>query len=352
MQALPCHFDAGYESQAFHSDDRSNSYSPLETRLFYAVQELIDAAQALRLNITLEQWVERRAPSQLNAWLNLCNNNPYRDPDQNIRKRKASEVDNASANDKSAVDHTEFWTGLPANYLTDAEADLREALLDFLHRRMRDDPSMPPAISEIASKKGDARVFRCKVEVLPMSIPFRDWIERRISDEVTAFWDPDRRCTAVRLAQGEECLSKVQRSKPADIPSDVSKQHNDRRGSKPKIQKVKSAWEQQRIDRFIQSLPSNEHTTDELRLREALLDFIGKHEEANPGYPPRISDANGKKEGDSAVRARSQFLPQGVGLGDWVEARMGIELVVAWDHWRECSVFMRADAACDADGRD
>jgi len=181
----------------------------------------------------------------------------------------------------------DFFATLPDDSLTDAEADLRVAVLDFLEARGMDGPvSLGEALKDHA-------VLSAQSALLPSEVPVRQWINRRIGGEVKIEKD----------SKGQWVLNKASfDSAPAQGGSDKK-------------------------EAFFATLPDDSFTQEEEDLRDTLLAFIGSWQNAES---PSLSDAGGDVE---IRRARPAVLPKGcqVSLKDWIERRIGGEIELAMD---------------------
>jgi len=175
----------------------------------------------------------------------------------------------------------EFFGNLPTDRHSDAEADLRQALLAHLE-------SAPEAVplSEVTA----GAVARCQAALLPAEVPLRMWIDHRIGGEVET------------LKDGAGRLVLQLRDRKAD-----AEPGRDREALK---------------EQFFSSLPADGFTPDEEQLREALLDILRGWKAAEL---PTLSFAGG----DARVRkCRAKVLTKGapVTLRDWIDRRIGGEV--------------------------
>lgn len=151
-------------------------------------------------NVPLKEWVERRASlefalesSPKGQWVIRyigepadqgdfqpedapAEEAPYEDEAKRAEKQEKKE-----AEDLARIEQREQWFGeLPTDSLNDAEADLRQALVDFIDRWNRSNDS-PPTLSNAGSDEG---VRKGRAGCLPKFVSLRDWIESRIGGEM------------------------------------------------------------------------------------------------------------------------------------------------------------------------
>lgn len=176
-----------------------------------------------------------------------------------------------------------FLAKLPAEEHTDPEAELRQAIIDYLEANGRG--PIP-----LADATKDSRVKQCRIAFLPPEVPLRAWIDRRIGGEVEVAKD----------AKGHFTIGLRGAADVVDEP-EIS---------------------QQSKEEFFESLPPDGFTADEEALREALLDFLSNWKGKEP---PTLAGAGG----DGKVkRFRPKVLPNGVPvtLRDWIDRRIGGEV--------------------------
>jgi hypothetical protein len=177
-----------------------------------------------------------------------------------------------------------FFNTLPDDSLTDEEAELRIAVLDYVESKSGE----VIILQELAK---ETEIHRLQQALLPPEVPLRQWINRRIGGEVKI--DKDSKGQLVLMKTG------------AEMPSD---------GGDKKEQ-------------FFAQLPDDSFNPEEEELRDTLLAFIGNWKSPDP---PSLSAAGG----DADIRkARAAALPKGcqVSLKDWIERRIGGEIELAMD---------------------
>jgi hypothetical protein len=180
-----------------------------------------------------------------------------------------------------------FFAGLPDDSLTDAEAEMRIQVLDWVESR---DGASAPLLE--ASK--DHHFLRAQQSLLPPEVPLRLWINRRIGGEVRVEKDNKGQIVMVKISSEDPT--------PKDSGSDKKEE-------------------------FFASLPEDSFNPEEEDLRDTLLAFIGNWKGNDP---PSLTAASGDAE---IRRARSLVLPKNsqVSLKDWIERRIGGEIEMAMD---------------------
>uniref|UniRef100_A0A7S0A327 Uncharacterized protein n=1 Tax=Pyrodinium bahamense TaxID=73915 RepID=A0A7S0A327_9DINO len=235
-------------------------------------------------NIALKDWIDRRIggeielrkddKGQFELWLRgaappKVKRGPSRARGREDAERRVNSMESAE----------DFISKLPSDAHTDAEADLRQAILDYL-----EDKVSPVQLSEACK---DRRVSQCRSALLPPEVPLRIWIDRRIGGEVETMKD-DLGRYVLQMRGG----SKVE----ADVGPEK--------------------------EQFFANLPPDGFTPDEEQLREAILDLLNTWKAKEP---PTLSHAGG----DPRVKKfRVKVLPKGVPvtLRDWIDRRIGGEV--------------------------
>mmetsp|Transcript_50850 Transcript_50850/g.145311 ORF Transcript_50850/g.145311 Transcript_50850/m.145311 type:complete len:538 (-) Transcript_50850:93-1706(-) len=177
----------------------------------------------------------------------------------------------------------EFFVKLPNDVHTDAEAELRQAILEHLEGH-----EAPVQLSEACK---DRKIAQCRSALLPPEVPLRLWIDRRVGGEVATSKDE----------LGRYVLQIRGTGKAEGDPG-------------PDREALK--------EQFFAELPPDGFTPDEEQLREALLEFLGLWKAKEP---PTLSHAGG----DAKVKkCRAKVLPKTtpVTLRDWIDKRIGGEI--------------------------
>eukprot|EP00429_Kryptoperidinium_foliaceum_P025049 CAMPEP_0176147468 /NCGR_PEP_ID=MMETSP0120_2-20121206/75176_1 /TAXON_ID=160619 /ORGANISM="Kryptoperidinium foliaceum, Strain CCMP 1326" /LENGTH=641 /DNA_ID=CAMNT_0017484085 /DNA_START=81 /DNA_END=2003 /DNA_ORIENTATION=- len=215
--------------------------------------------------------------------------------------KAAGKAGGAVAGGKGGIDA--FFSKLPGDELTEAELDLRQAVLSIIEARTAE--GAPPLLSDVCK---DRAVCQARTALMPDEVPLRQWLDRRVGGEFEVFKN-ERGMSSIRIRGAMP---------PAEVPpKDDAK------------------------ERFFEALPVDRFTPDEEKLREALLAFLDGWQSREP---PTLSNT----AGDADVRrSRSAVLPSGgpVLLKDWIDRRMGGELEVLE---REGAVYFGLRGSLDA----
>lgn len=235
--------------------------------------------------VSLREWIDRRIGGEielrkdskglLEAWLRGAAPPGGRRP-----------VAGATAPGESRPAEIEdFFGRLPAEEHSDAEAQLRLAILDYMQVQGRD------ADVQMAEITKDRRVSQCRLALLPNEVQIRTWIDRRIGGEVET-WKDEKGRVLLRMRPGGQVDGEP--------------------GPDKEVQK----------EQFFASLPQDGFTPDEERLREALLEFLGMWQGKEP---PTLSQAGGEAR---IKKCRAKVLPKSVPvtLRDWIDRRIGGEV--------------------------
>lgn len=174
---------------------------------------------------------------------------------------------------------------------TDAFTPDEEALCNELLGLLRERADPPPAVWELESSKFNPTIHKLCITLLPDGVGLDDWVKNRIDNDVKVIWDPRRECNVLRLADSAADAGPEERDPLFDLAS------------------------------------RDEFSAAEVSLREALFDFLSEYDVAHPGLPPLLTEALE----NSDVNACLDLLPHDVGLGEWINARIGGEINVQHD---------------------
>jgi len=202
-----------------------------------------------------------------------------------------------------------FLAGLPDDNFTNEETNLRDAVLASL-------VNGPLAVSKLASDPRLApKIASLLLKGVSLSPFLRAWIENRIGGEVQLFDEHGQK------------MCKLLSQNPPRQDSTLSMQDS----LKHTTVTVAGSAD------FLKSLPGDELTEKELRLRQALLDFISRMIKTS-GRTPTLRDAAGSP---SVKRPMTELLPKDVELRSWIEERIGEEIELRPGPTGQMSLFSR-----------
>lgn len=230
-------------------------------------------------SVNLDEWIDRRIGGEIEV--------RKRNGRVEVLKRGAGGPAGPAdkKEDKAAqVDSEEFLDTLPSDEHSPEEAELRQAILDYLEGH-----GAPVALVD-ASK--DVRIKQCRTGLLPESVTLRSWVDRRIGGEVEV----------LKNAQGRYMikLRSLDASADADAPVDTDE--------------LKELW--------FADLPADGFSPGEEQLREALMNFLSAWRRPDP---PTLTNA----EADGKVKmSRAKVLSKDspVSLQEWIDRRIGGEV--------------------------
>jgi len=110
-----------------------------------------------------------------------------------------------------------FFQSLPPESFTNAEEDLRDAIVGFISNCASKDP---PALAKVMQDSG---VRRCRAEVLPQrsGVSLKDWIERRLGGELEVLQNESGTWTVGILGDSEPTKRQFQASQQWEPPGKV-----------------------------------------------------------------------------------------------------------------------------------
>lgn len=179
---------------------------------------------------------------------------------------------------------------LPGDELSEGEVNLRQALIEYL-------TALPQPKAFLGEIMQDSKVTKCRGALLPPNVSLRDWIDARVGAEF-------------------------------DMHTTQSGQ----------VQVVMIGAETGGSNGWLDSLPADEMTDEELALRSAVLKVLKMH----PQTPMSTLSKN-----KAVATAQANLLPDGVALQDWIDLRIGGEVDIS-----EGIVRIRNDAVQDAEGEE
>lgn len=223
--------------------------------------------------VSLQEWVECRMPGEVELGTDDAGLVVLR-PARNAREK---EPDPALQS---------FLSRLPADQFLQEEEDLREAIVSACEK----------APETLAQVKRLPSVLKCTKVLLPAAIKLEDWIERRIGAEVAVETD----------AAGQRVCRLM--------------------GSEPLPRQESRNREKDRSEEFFRMLPKASFLPEEEKLRMAIFDFLAgwsaqelatlQHCAQNPAV---------------AEAKRGMFASHAVNFKDWIERRIGGELILRPD---------------------
>lgn len=235
-------------------------------------------AALLPQGVTLKDWIETRVGGEL-----ACKRLGGQGLCLMLRDEVAEE--DAAEKEALAAKKEAFWAALPTDGFSPEEETLREALLTFIDSSTGNKNER----ATLSTAGSNAQVREAKLAVVPKGCPvtFKEWIEKRVAQEIRVFEFPDK-----QIGIG--------------------------RNKGDKIEQIREAKEG-----FFERLPEDGFTPEEEQMRDALIQFISNFQSPD-GAPPSLSAAGS----DAQVReARAALLPKsGVSLRDWIDRRIGGEV--------------------------
>mmetsp|Transcript_161983 Transcript_161983/g.311087 ORF Transcript_161983/g.311087 Transcript_161983/m.311087 type:complete len:475 (-) Transcript_161983:89-1513(-) len=230
------------------------------------------------------------------------------------RNKKATANALLSANntllaaDGQHVEEEERWfSTLPADAFTEEEEQMRDAILQFLAAWTKKE------MATLAQVENDEGVRSASSKLLPQAVPLNSWIERRIGGEIKTrpVENGQRIIEIVSDEAGNEVKKRCQEIRAA---------------AKQAALKQRAASQQAAADpsKFLDTLPEDRLTDEELNLRQALLDFLDTWFKRSPNGPPPL--LNELMANSAVSRCKVALLPKSVFIKDWVERRIGGEI--------------------------
>eukprot|EP00928_Gymnodinium_smaydae_P078644 TRINITY_DN62751_c0_g1_i1.p1 TRINITY_DN62751_c0_g1~~TRINITY_DN62751_c0_g1_i1.p1 ORF type:complete len:656 (+),score=172.73 TRINITY_DN62751_c0_g1_i1:57-1970(+) len=253
--------------------------------------------------VPLLDWIEQRIgeevrvfedPVRRQQFLELVSGDgavPY--PPQQSRKSERCEA---------------FFATLPADCFTQAEEALRDALFAFLATWRS------PELANLAHAANDPAVREAKAVLLPKDVPFREWIQHRIDAEIQLQKDAKGQWVIHVTPEAHQyVMQKAQ----------AIQQHQ--------LDKTKEFEEKQlKKQQFYEGLPADGFAPAEEALREAILEFLQREHRTPEGKKMVPSLTNAGQ--DPEIKARkADFLPGYITLREWIEHRIGEEVVLTRD---------------------
>eukprot|EP00927_Polykrikos_kofoidii_P007903 TRINITY_DN13253_c0_g1_i1.p1 TRINITY_DN13253_c0_g1~~TRINITY_DN13253_c0_g1_i1.p1 ORF type:complete len:685 (-),score=165.33 TRINITY_DN13253_c0_g1_i1:263-2317(-) len=279
-------------------------------------------AAILPKEISLKEWVEGRIGGEIELrqdkkteqW--VIHLSPTARP---IVKAKYEAMEKAAQDRKMVANSRDFLAKLPADKLTDAEVNLRSALVDWLHTWHARRPGVgPPVLADAGQSKG---VQQWKAALLPREVTLREWIEKRIGGEIELVLDERGQYQVFARGRGARSTAPPPPAPPAPPPPPVSGRRAD--APPPGAPRLLAG---SATEAFFKGLPADELTDEEVGLRQAVHEWM--EQVTLLEAPPFLLDASR----DPAIQqARTALLPGEVPLRLWIERRIGAEIEVTKD---------------------
>jgi len=272
----------------------------------------------------LKEWIDRRIggevetrkdeKGQFQLWIRGTVPPRVRQTSQKVKGSGSDEGASDKKPSKTASAAEEWIATLPDDRHTDAEVELRQAILDYLQGK---DESV-----QFSEACKDRQIKQCRSAFLPPEVPLRLWIDRRIGGEVeTSKDDVGKYTLALRHPDGDagEEPQDPDAQEEVFFPEPVAEDGEPNGGRPSDIDK-----EAQR-EAFFAELPDDGFTNEEEQLREALIDFL---QDWKAREPPTLSHAGGDPR---VKRWKLKVLPKGipVAFSEWINRRIGGEIELA-----------------------
>lgn len=304
--------------EAFFQRQPVDAFSPQEEQLRVALTsavahgpaQLSQVAQDLQVraaikallpkNVPLVDWIERRVGAEILV----------------VDDDRGQQMVRLACHGKEEKRET-FFASLPMDSFTPAEEMLRSALVDFLAMWKSKE------LATLSHAGGDKGVQQAKCALLPQGVTLRDWIERRIGGEMELSRDMKGQYV-IRLTQeaGQIVNDRyLQLQKLGLMPAPSQ----DDRDFQPGL--GLPGPEGARLD-FFDNFPENELLPQELTLRQALMDFMQGWSVRPGALAATLSDAGQDK---AVQQCRMALLPKEVALKEWIERRIGGEILTRRD---------------------
>lgn len=211
------------------------------------------------------------------------------------------------------VGNPQVWlASLPKSELTGPEAALRLALLNWLNGWPTNPRRAPDReMAWISDAAMDEEIHRCRLALLPSNVALSEWIDSRVGGEIELRKAPQGQVEVmIRGAIPGAPPQRGQKGRPPPARVEEPRRH-DPSGTRGK--------DVGGISDFLDSLPADELTPQELALREAVLSFLqGKDS-------PQLKDV---AKDPAVASCRAALLPPQVPLRSWLDRRIGGEVEV------------------------
>lgn len=327
-----------------------------------------------RYNVPLQDWIERRIGEEvmvgldrhdrktLRAEISLepflaSTGSPVSTTNTNPKETKVTgtsihnrlkELSDGDVTGTGAVVCDSLFNKLPTDRLWSQELFLREALLNWMARQQDEKPAEDMLLEDALL---DNSIHKCVHKFLRRyNVPLEDWIERRIGEEVTVGLDIHDRLVVSATIPLETFLGSTGRAQKlcasttsTDPKAKTAEQQNEHIGADEPLAEVTSDAGVGDCNSLFKKLPVDRLLSEELSLRESLLNWISKRQQENPAEDMLIDDAMRDRD---IHKSAEMFLGRyNVPLQEWIERRIGGEVTVGFDmHDR---LIMYAEIPCE-----
>ncbi|CAJ1394081.1 unnamed protein product [Effrenium voratum] len=307
-------------TEAFFSALPAEEFESFETELREALINAATRAQELGLpgaRFPLQQWIDRRLGGELKAV-----QDPRGQCEITLLTGSGGAGTSATGAPAAAVGLEAFFSSLSQDSFSKEEEALREAIFDFLAAWTS------PDLAKLVDLSSDQNV-KAHCKFLPPPVRLQDWVERRIGGEVEFQKDHRGQEVVQVLPEAKKIVAEkftalrrhamnAGKANPFPAVGAVGK------GGKGVAKGAKGPVPSK--EQWLEALPQDELTGEELALRQSVLDWLdvwSKRPGKGKGAAPLIGDVvNDPRVGF----CRSALLPQNVSLKDWIEARIGGEV--------------------------
>mmetsp|Transcript_3558 Transcript_3558/g.8907 ORF Transcript_3558/g.8907 Transcript_3558/m.8907 type:complete len:452 (+) Transcript_3558:72-1427(+) len=293
---------------------------------------LTGIAESGRKPFPVVEWIDRRVGGEIESRTSdevveiLLRGEEPEEPRAPARQKATAAVAGAEGKRQSA----DFFSKLPTDRFLPWEENLRMALFRFL----ADWPSQTLATIHDVAKGQEIRDITRRA--LPQGVTVKDWVERRIGQEVEVETNNGDVINISAEARAIVTNLHSQSTKRAWPPggAPVAMPTHPRVPSGPAARGPAHAGQDK--EAFFAGLPGDELTQAELNLRQTLIDYVGKRGRAQTLLVDMATD----KE---VQRLKTGLLPTKVTLREWIERRIGGELECCKLEGGKIEVFLKSN---------
>jgi len=210
-----------------------------------------------------------------------------------------------------------FFRGLPGDSFSPAEEELRDLIFDFLASWKSQD------LAKLWDLSQDANIKRCTAKFIPKEVPVGDWIEKRIGGEIELKKDASGG-QIIHLAKSAQSIVAEKYKLMEASKNAGGSSGRGAAGSQLPRPKAEAKSDNRSPEEFFNSLPADELLEAELALRTKVLHLIESHR----SHTPMLSDLAQNPE---VIKLKAACMPAKVTLREWIEKRVGGEVVVTKD---------------------